>query len=702
MFQLAFGLGTDTWEPGIVGNALRWLCSLIDTVVYQLIVLVYQILFTIADSSILSSQFIKDFYGRFQLIIGVFMIFKLSVSVLQAVINPDILTDQKNGMGKIITRIITMLLMFTAIIPLNIPNATPGSYNAYLNQHGLLFGTMYSLQARILDQGTIEKLMLGNVDSANSEDTEDVDAKSGIDKKKSANRMASYMLKAFVSINMKENATSEGDENEDNYICPVSKIDDKDDKNVYEIYKTDDTSPMDILKYINTTCGYDGAGDGFFGQPGKYALAYFPIVPTICGGIVLYVLLGFCIDVAIRSIKLAVLRLIAPIPIMSYINPKSSENGAFANWTKLIISTFLNLFIILAIIFFAIDIVARIADKDQSVISLPITDQFSIVNIIATVFIIVGVFLFAKQAPKFIMDALGIKGMGLGAGLSGVLGSVGALMGGGGLAGAASGFIGAANDASNAAAQGKQAPPAYSTQRANIAKMITGDDKNDGSMAYRMQKAFHDRAGARAFNRLYGINGDSTLAAKNKMYALQDDATRAKNAYESFVKGSKSDIARALGYDYDEQNGIMMDQNGNIVDDNTYVTARNNMAQNLEESYINAEASAGKAKADFEKMQKIAERANVIMTPEQEHLASREERRQYRRDNSLIRGGYQAVRNGISTGRATGSFVQGVVAAQGTMDVTREDRSRNRPIGQTRDQRRNGDNTFQVDDQYYN
>ena len=136
MVQLLFGLGTDTADVNVVSNALRMLCSMLDRVVYELIVIIYQILFNIADATILSSEFIKDFYSRVQLILGVFMIFKLAISLLQAVINPDMLTDQKKGMGKIISRMIIMLVMLTAIMPLNIPNADAGSYNAYLNQKG--------------------------------------------------------------------------------------------------------------------------------------------------------------------------------------------------------------------------------------------------------------------------------------------------------------------------------------------------------------------------------------------------------------------------------------------------------------------------------------------------------------------------------------------------------------------------------------
>ena len=690
MFQLLFGLGVDTWDVNIIGNALRLLCSMLDRVVYELIVIIYQILFNIADATILSSQFIKSFYSRVQLIIGVFMIFKLAISVLQAVINPDILTDQKKGMGKIITRIITMLVMLTAIIPLNIPNAAPGSYNSYLNQHGLLFGTMYNLQARILDQNTIEKLILGDeIDfSSDEDDSAEYDSSTGIDKKAAANKMATYILKVFIRINLRTDATDEGAANPDNYRCPVGDID-SGKTDVYDVYNKDDVSPGEILDYINTSC-YEGFDLTIGETDGKYALAYFPIVPTICGGIILFVLIGFCIDVAIRSIKLAILRLIAPIPIISYIDPASSEKGAFANWVKLLTSTFLNLFIILAIIFFAISIVGKMADSDQTVLALPIGGEngVSIIGGISTVFIIIGVFFFARQAPKFIMDALGIKGMGLGAGLSGVLGAAGALGAGGGLAGALGGFMSAANDASNAAAQGKQAPSAYATQRANMAKMITGDDKTDGSMGYRMQRAMQNRGAARQMNRLYGINAESIKDAKQNMYNTADDLERAKNLYDRYQRGTITDqelsnFANANGYAFDAQNRQLLDAQGNDI-----------TSQALENNYLNAQATAGIAKADFDKMQKIGDRANILMTPEQEHHASRAQRREFDRNNSYIVSGYRAVREGVRTGVNTGSVANGLDAADAQFRNTHSYRRDNAPASQSRQQRRDGNNTF--------
>lgn len=665
MIQLAFGLGVDKSAQSWGMDILRTLFAAIDTIVYYVLTVIYEILFNIANSTIVSSDTIKSFYGRVQLIIGVFMIFKLAISLLQAVINPDILTDQKNGMGKIITRIITMLIMLTSIIPLNIPNATPGSYNAYLNQNGLLFGTLYSLQARILNTGVIQNLVLG-YSTPTGEKTE---PSSGTDYEDSGNSMAKFLLTVFVRVNLVDiNAGV----TEDNYRVAENSLD-NDYEGAYDTYENGTVT--DILSNINAT-------DGKY-----YAFAYFPIASTICGAIIIVIMCAFCIDVAARAIKLAILRLIAPIPIISYIDPKSAEKGSFATWVKMLMSTFLNLFIILAVVHFVIFLVEQLLPGENEALAISFSDNI-MVNLLTIVFIIIGVFFFAKQAPKFIMDALGIKGGGLGAGLSGLLGATGALMGGGGLAGAMSGFMGAANDASNAAAQGKQAPPAIATQRANMAKMITGDDKNDGSMAYRMQKAFHDKAGASALNRLYGVNQNSLKRKKEDMYNLQDQAEMAKNTYEDFKRGNLSSNemnglanmirSKAISEGLNPDRYTTVDSNGNVAltDEGRQYTSKY-----LEESYLQAQSAAGKAKADFEKMQKIGDRANISMTPEQEHMTSMRERFT---DSTLYRA-YRAGRDERNDGGSAGDILRAAGSS------VRESASNNRVASQTIRQRTTGE-----------
>ena len=150
----------DNTVANIWGDIIRTIYRLLDTVVYWLLGLMYQIFFNVASAELFTNETVKNFYGRVQLILGVFMIFKLAVSIVKGIVNPDTFVDKKEGMGNIIYRIMFSLVMLTIIAPINIPNAK-NEYEIQLNNNGLLFGTLYSLQNRILSNNTIGRLIIG-------------------------------------------------------------------------------------------------------------------------------------------------------------------------------------------------------------------------------------------------------------------------------------------------------------------------------------------------------------------------------------------------------------------------------------------------------------------------------------------------------------------------------------------------------------
>ena len=103
-----------------------------------------------------------------------------------------------------------------------------------------------------------------------------------------------------------------------------------------------------------------------------------------------------------------------------------------------------------------------------------------IVGAISFVFIVIGLFLFARQAPKFIRDVLGIQGTGSNIGLSAILASAGAIRQGGTLRDALWAAQDAVDNNINAYNSGKAAPGlgmTYNAGRDLAAQMITGNDK---------------------------------------------------------------------------------------------------------------------------------------------------------------------------------------------------------------------------------
>lgn len=120
------------------------------------------------------------------------------------------------------------------------------------------------------------------------------------------------------------------------------------------------------------------------------------IVGIALGVIMILVLFNFCFDIAIRIAKLAFLELIAPFPIISNLIPAKKQNK-LTSWASECGSTYLSLFIRIAIIYLVIFIIENVGINVK-------TDNWLIIAMFY-----IGLLLFAKQAPQLISDIFGIK-----------------------------------------------------------------------------------------------------------------------------------------------------------------------------------------------------------------------------------------------------------------------------------------------------
>ena len=479
---------TDTSNAGTINDLFRSLGSALNRGAYFLLSIMYQIFFNVASAQLFENETIKNFYGRIQLIIGVFMVFKLSISILQGIMNPDQFMDPKSGFGSFITRVITALFLLTVLVPISIPDVEEAnSYEKYINNNGILFGTLYSLQDRILSNNTLGRLILGTTDG-DVEDTSN-DESDGLSEserqnkklEKSANVFTSTILKGFLRINMKPEDSWEDDDsnNRENWYCGADLNDDA--ESAVETYNQLNVSPSILLNdnLVNADCDIEKGflGVRFLGGKGGYVFLFDWLWSLFVGVIVLIIFVGFTVDIAIRSIKLAILRLLAPIPAISYIDPKSAKDGMFASWVKALTSTYLDLFLRLAIVYFVIFLI-----QDMIVNGIIINTATGVVGVFSFIFIVIGLLLFAKMAPKFITDALGLKGAMSNIGLSGILGGGAMLAGGGGLSALAMGAMQGVDAAVKGQAQGKSVPlgSVWSQNSDAMAKIRTGDKDAHG------------------------------------------------------------------------------------------------------------------------------------------------------------------------------------------------------------------------------
>lgn len=585
-------------EPGMINDGLRSFCSIFDGIATTLLGGIYKVFFLVANATIVNGDVIKVFYSRIQLILGILMIFKLAMSILNIVINPDIIKDQKQGPTKMVTRIVTALVMLTLVIPINIPNAKENSLNAYINDHGILFGFLYKAQDSILSENILAKLILGT-SSNNTADDMDVNNLSDV-----GNAMAFTVLKVFIKINVKDATQPPCEDSEtcENTIC-ASEVNESQ-------YAEENVDPQVILSHINDSCGS--------GSSERYAFGYTPIFGAVVMLIMALIITGFTVDIAVRAIKLAILRIVAPVPIISYINPPKQGGGAFDNWTKSLISTYADLFVRLAIVYFGLFMVQVLMNGGMNIFGSNV-QGFTFTSGIAFIFIILGILVFMKQAPQFIKDVLGIKGKPMGnVGLSSMLAGTASLLGGAGLAGAGAAAMGAFGAASEAAAQGKPAPHAWASGRDLAAQLKTGDSKAKGGLINNLQDNLARRAGIRMAGK-YGVSNSQLAKEKKNMYDWQDEvAIRDNMAERGWDKLTTAERAKV------EQH---YRQTHNATQGPLSVAQIEEMHAAGATMYANAGRSAyGKVKSNYEKASKFADTHRVATSFEEEFRPSLKDR----------------------------------------------------------------------------
>ena len=393
---------------------LRTLFFSIDRVVYEGIGNVYDLLLRIARTSIFNSNTIEGFYDKIYALIGIFMLFKISFSLITYILNPDDFSDKDKGFASIVKRVILSLVMLV-VVPYGFQEA-------------------YELQTIILEDNTLAALIFNDVDN-DEEATYKIDT--------AGDKMKFILMFTFFQPNFNEIYQEEGDEGIS--ACAITyKLKENGSVEVGDVGS--DTPGVFILNpdcFGNLENGeYDSsstfgqywegkedlyqtyaqgvARQNFYlmfkhdiamlqteGDKGPYVVDYMSPLSTAVGVATLWILLLFCIDVAVRSVKLGFYELIAPIPILSYIDPKTKD-GMLSKWFKQVATTYLSLFIRLLALYLAIFIIYSVAQNGivDVVTGERITDWWVII------FIIIGTLMFAKQLPKILEDTLGIKGTG--------------------------------------------------------------------------------------------------------------------------------------------------------------------------------------------------------------------------------------------------------------------------------------------------
>ena len=548
---------------GVGMDIVRDIFSLIDTGIYSLISLVTNLLFNISRFTVTSS-FVQLFISRIYIIVSIYMIFKLAISLLNGITNPDSITDKQAGMQKIIPRVLISLAMLI-LVPT------------------IIFPKLIEWQDPIIR--AIPKVMLGRTGEIKyslSDNVQNTDDTIG-------NQLSSSTLQAFIT--------------------PSADCDAAVDDPPNNITILDET----IMK---AKCSKDYK---------LYAYDYQFGISTVFGIVMLVVMVGYCFDIAIRALKMCILQVVAPIPIISYVDPKSQKDGAFGNWIKTFISTYIDLFIKLALVYFVLFFVTEIFNWNSTAFSFG-DDAFSSVGggtkTMVMVFLVLGLLFFLRQAPKFIMDILGIKGgAGNWMGMSGILAGTAALAGGAGLFGAASAAADSMNNYAEAAAQGKQASSAWSRGR-DIAANMRGEEKGRTATQRMVDFARMRRANAAGL-------GDATRQAAQWKERRE---TAESNALEAEQKANDEASKNLFDISTTDDTGRTVTRAMSYNDIKDYVEAGGELNETQRAKYLEA---GGKIRDAQAKATEYRARAKTYQVNEEKATSNRDR----------LEKSYQATRN---------------------------------------------------------
>ena len=334
----------------------------IDNLIYSLIAFSYQLFKIIAKASLYNSENanITTMVNRISVIHGIGMLFILAYNIILNIMNPDkISAGGDKSMQGILKNAVIAIVMLTA--------------------YSMVFTYMTKIQNHIIDDQVIENIILGT-GNGSSELRED----------SMGSKVAVQIFTAFFyPIN----------DNGDYVDCwKDSSLD------VCEAYKTGVTNAQtgtisDLAK--NSTL-FDSL------KKDTPHINYLYIISSISGVVALLMFVSYVFDIGIRVAKMAFLQIIAPIPIMAYIVKPSG--GVFSKWLDNLIKTYLSLFMRLITIYFAmflINILATSVGNNTGGVFGNSEGVTGFVKLLANVVLIIGVLLFAKDAPKLLENLLG-------------------------------------------------------------------------------------------------------------------------------------------------------------------------------------------------------------------------------------------------------------------------------------------------------
>jgi len=392
-----------TWALKIWNGLMFMLCRL----VYLFIKWLYQVFEAVAKANLFTEEVFDELTGRIYLIMGIAMLFIFAYNLVFMIVDPDNKTT--NGkMGKIVKETIVSLIA-VVLLP-------------------TIFNYMYTFQNHVVSSNILGQLILGGtgtgvqdpsecdegdyeckcdfsfLSSGGSEITTECEKYRNLSSsKRGANLVPVTIFSAFyrpANFTLNECA---------NHLANNTDDITGDDHDICVNYYTGYQKAKYTGK-INYLIDNDDLKDGIYEDP--QLMEFDHIFALLAGLLGAWMFLCYAMEIGVRVFKLGVLQLISPIPVMMRVVPGQKEK-MYDKWFKELLNTYLDVFIRLIIIFFALFAVSLVPEMIETLwSSIADSDSNAFVKLLAMVIVILGILKFAQEAPELLKTFFGSAGGG--------------------------------------------------------------------------------------------------------------------------------------------------------------------------------------------------------------------------------------------------------------------------------------------------
>lgn len=381
--------------------------------IFKLVNSAYRIFLALAEADIFKNAEFDIITRNMYEILSIVMLFALAYGILVKIVDPE---NSKSGVdGKKILQKLVMAIVLLALIP-------------------SIFSFMFGLQEAILESNVLNSIFTGssNVGAQNIQNA--------------GNVMAVNSFKPFFTPNVNNDTNPEDArgiiknhteygvtlDNEESYGC-----------------KYEECTLAEVDLFAEKT-GDFGFYQAFATNINEGEVDFQWLIALVVGGFLVYAMISFCFDMALRVCKLAFFEIIAPVAIFCNVIPKMED--VFKKWLSNTTKTFISVFTRIIVMNFGVYLISIIVKN----VDLGLDNAGNwFLNLIAKCFLILGIVMFMRQAPKLLSDLFGFGDGDMKLGIKDKLKSSGAFAAGAAIGAGTTGLV---RNAVNAYQQVKKAP----------------------------------------------------------------------------------------------------------------------------------------------------------------------------------------------------------------------------------------------------